>query len=128
MLFRSRESHFLHFLVLSQETCGFSERNLRGVAHGISVNTATDRREGQPADAVFQRQYETGAVTGGQQFRFTFGAAFPYRADGVDDMPGGQTVAARDLGLTGLAAAEGTARSCASPRPFATPNASRTSE
>ena len=59
---------------------------------------------------MLRRELERRAVAGGEQIFFAAAAAAPDRADGVDDMPGRQPVAARDLGGAGRAAAEGLAR------------------
>ena len=71
-----------------------------------AVDARGDRREGDRAQAVRFGQCQRAGVSVGQQPLLVGIAALPDRPDRVDDVPGLQPVAARDLGLAGLAAAE----------------------
>ena len=57
-------------------------------------------------EAVLAGDFEAAAVAAGEQRRLAFAAAAPDRADGVDDVPRGQIVAAGQLRVAGRAAAE----------------------
>lgn len=52
------------------------------------------------------RELQGAGVAGGERGVFAMAAAVPDRADGVDHMARGQTVAAGNLGIAGFAAAE----------------------
>src|ERR1035437_2009646 len=86
------------------ELRALAHRNARRLLRRVAVDAAADRREGDAARAVRERQSQALAVAGGEQFGLALGAALPYRSDGVNDVFGREAVAARDLGAPGGAA------------------------
>src|SRR5450756_1044396 len=78
--------------------------NARRLLQRVAVDAAADRREGDAARAVRERERQALAIAGGEQFGLALRAALPYRSDGVNDLFGREAVAARDLGAPGGAA------------------------
>jgi hypothetical protein len=55
---------------------------------------------------VGSRQGKAGKITAGEQFRFSVVSAIPYRADGVNDVGGGEPIALGEPGIAGFATAK----------------------
>lgn len=89
----------------------------QGVAHGlqgdgcrrfcgIAVDAGADAREGDAAYLVRFGKMQAVGVGSGELCGFVLPATMPDRADGVDDVAGGQAVAGSDFCLACLAAVE----------------------
>jgi hypothetical protein len=87
--------------------CG--KRDLRRAIGGETVDAGGNGGKGNRSKAVGLTEFDRAGVARGQCLIFAPITAVPNRADGVDDMPRRQPMAGRDLGVTGLAAIEGTA-------------------
>src|SRR4029079_12931526 len=72
----------------------------------IAERARRDAGEGDALQLVVARQLQAAAVTGRELLRLALVAAAPDRSDGVDDVPRLELVAARDLGVAGLTAAQ----------------------
>ena len=90
----------------SDEGRCFAHGNRHRLFERITINAATDCREGDGFDAVFDSQREAVAITGSQQVRFAVIAAIPDRADRMNDEFRRQLVATRDFRFTGAATIE----------------------
>ena len=75
----------------------------------IAVNARRNQREGDRLTAALLRELERPAVAGDELLALAVLAAAPHRADRVDYIFAGQIIRARDLRITGIAAAEQTA-------------------
>ena len=78
----------------------------RGLSHGVAVDPGGNGGEVHRFDALRSGQSQTVSITGSQRRRFPVFTALPDGADGVDDIPRFQAVAAGQLRLTGFAAME----------------------
>src|SRR5689334_24278112 len=83
-----------------------ADRDPRGSVRRKGIDAGRYGREGYGREAVHRCQIERNAITGREQVIFSRLCATPDRADSVDDVLGGQTVAACDLCRTGFTAAE----------------------
>jgi hypothetical protein len=69
-------------------------------------DAATDGWEGQRPQAVAARQRKTGTVATGKQLPFSVFSAMPHRANGMNDISGGQAITFGQFRLAGLATVE----------------------
>src|SRR5574337_432141 len=90
----------------SQRLAGFSQGDQGGFRGRVTIDPATDRREGDACHTVLHGQLEAGAVAGGQQLGFLCVSTVPYRTDGVDNPAGSQVEARSDAGFAGRTAAQ----------------------
>src|SRR4029077_21285814 len=97
----AREDHALDSVLLVEKAPRLSDRDLDRLLQRIAIGATTDSRKGDAANAVFQRQAKTVAVTGGEKFRLVARSAAADRPRGVNDILRRQSVAARDPRLAG---------------------------
>ena len=67
-----------------------------------SIDAGRYCREGKRCEPVRRRKIEGGAITGREQLLLASMSAAPDRADGMDDMPRRQAIAAGDFCRTGF--------------------------
>jgi hypothetical protein len=100
------ECHFLNFIVLDQFDHGFPHCNFNSGFDGKPVNSATNGGEGKRIETVFAGDGKTGSIATLEEFTLCVIAAILHRANGVDDEPGGESIAVGDFCLAGFAASE----------------------
>ena len=84
----------------------FADRDLTGLADGVAVDSAADRRKSDGAAGVLARESQALAVARGEEVRLAAVAATPDGTHGVDHDARLETVAEGDARLAGRAAAE----------------------
>lgn len=93
-------------IVFAQKLGGRVDGDPGGIGDRVAVHAAADRRKGDRAEVVLRTQLEGVSIAAREDSRFAVVAAGPDRADGVNDVAGGQPVAARDLRFARAAAVE----------------------
>src|SRR6202011_5119112 len=87
----------------------FADGDPRGLFDRVAVDAGGDCREGDATEGVLIGELEGVAVARGERVRFAVGAALPNGAHAVDHMTGFQAIAAGELCLPGVGAAQGPA-------------------
>ena len=105
-LVKQHEQHEHVLLGLIQKLADGVHRDAEGLILGIAVGSGGDQREGEAFEAVLRGQAQAVGVAGRQQLTLPCQAAVPDGAHGVDDIAAGQAIAAGQLGLARLAAAQ----------------------
>src|SRR6185437_4181351 len=77
--------------------CGHGHR--RSELDRISINSGTDRREGNRNQLILSRDFQTAAIARGKQLRLACIATLPDRPDRMDDMASRQPVTFSQSGL-----------------------------
>lgn len=90
----------LGLAMLFQEIADGLQRDDGGQLDRVTVDPRADRGKSDTAAVVFQRQFQTAAVSARKQFGFAAPATGPNRSDRVDDVLGGQFAGARNDGRT----------------------------
>src|SRR5579875_3381191 len=98
-----------HFFIAFEEMLDFLQGDSRSPVERKTICAAADGGKSNGAQVVFFQQAKTIAITLGQQLFFVVLAACPDRSDGMNDILCRETIATRDLGLSGGAAAQSTA-------------------
>src|SRR5688572_16456663 len=88
------ERHLLDLRVFVEESFHFAHRDARGALQWECVDAGADGGESDRLQLVAEREGQTVLVAPRQQFVFVLRAAMPDGADGVDDVGGGEVVAA----------------------------------
>ena len=101
--------HPLRQLMVRQKLHNGPQRHGGRQSHRIAVHPRGNGAEVQGPDTVGLCQKQAAAVAGGQQRRLSLSAPLPDGARRVDDIFGPQAVSCRQLGLSGLTAAQGPA-------------------
>ena len=83
-----------------------ANRDARCPIGGKGIDAGRYRRKGNRGETVRRRKIKRGAITGREQLLLPSAASSPDRADGMDDMPRRQAIAASDFCQTGFAAAK----------------------
>ena len=88
---------------------GLAEADAARPVEGKAIGAGRDRGEGDGLEPVGLGECQAVAIARGERLVLALVAAVPDRADGVDDVAGGEVVAAGDARLAGGAAAKGPA-------------------
>jgi hypothetical protein len=67
----------------------------------ITIDTAADGGESDSLDPMLQCELESCSITGSERYWLTLVASSPYRTYGMDNESGRESIALRDLGITG---------------------------
>ena len=103
---KAGEDHLLNFIVLDQFHHRFAHCNFNCGFDWETVNAAADGRKCDGLELVFAGNGKTGSIAALQQFPLAVIATIPYRADGMDDVRGRESIAPGEFGLAGFAASE----------------------
>jgi len=103
---KAGEDYLLKVIVLDQFHHRFAHGDFNCGFDRETVNTAADGGERKGPETVLAGNGKTGGIATLEQFPLAVIAAIPYRADGVDDVRGGELIALGEFGLAGFAASE----------------------
>jgi len=100
------EYHFKVFAGLAKKVCDRCNGDFSRRTYRVAVNAGADRRKGNTAKFIGNRQIERSAVAAGKQGRLILTAAAPDRADRVNNVFCRQVEAGGDFCIAGVSAAE----------------------
>lgn len=100
LVLETSEDHSLNRFFAREQMGRLSDRNLASRLHGVAINPAAYRREGNGLDVVLERQAQAGSVTRSKQLRFALNAAIPDGPDSVYDVFCRQSIRSRYLRVT----------------------------
>jgi hypothetical protein len=103
------KDHLFDGIVFAQFRGRFADRDLDSEVEGKAVDAATDGWEGQSPQAVAARERKARTIATGKQLPFSVFSAIPYRANGMNDISGGQAITPGQFRLACLATVEQTA-------------------
>ena len=108
-----------HIILMSRQPLSDRvHRDLSGLLFGVTIYSRRNIGEYNAVKPVLPGKFQRLGIAGGQKDRILLVAVVD-RADCMDDVPGRQIIAARDLSLSGMASVQGSAfrkqpRSCSS--------------
>ena len=100
------EEHFVDLVVLLEKFASCFKGDPRCLLNRITIGAATDRREGNRLNSIFDRELQRVPKTICQNLRFVALPACPDGADCVNHKTSRQSVAPRQFRFAGLATAE----------------------
>src|SRR6185312_175656 len=85
------------------------DRNAGSAVSRKAIDAGRDGGKGNRGEIMVAAKPDRGGIAGGKQRVLAMSAAIPHRPDSMDHIFGRQAISTRDLGVTGLAAAQRTA-------------------
>src|SRR4051812_35790379 len=99
ILTEQNKYNFLNAAGSLQIRLSFAKSDGSRLIHRIAINTGADGWKGNRPEAALLRHSQRFAIARSKQFRFALSTSAIHRADGMDNVPGGQTACFGNDGL-----------------------------